>query len=479
MEWEKNHRQLKFGKSFKNNRCVFCSKLIPTKRKQLHHYHRCKIRDLYADPFREQVTTCRTRKWRWECGRCLQRFDSHKKNHKCRENFYNKTLCLYCDRFFIKIWTHKRECKTKDLHETHKEGIITLWKRNHQTFLRRVGKLVAYKNRNIQKRLHREIPTPKKEISKFEREYREAIRERKISSEPWRTLNLSLEKPKMIFVDFFPTKPLIEWTVEERNYWSNEMEIDIPFLHKMVQPTLIERNAAEGLMSIETFLAKQVYRSFHYGMSLLNLKKEKLTREGFKEKEIALFNKEAHQFGIKKGDDGCVSWMIFTDTPAVVDQEQKIIQIHCKDSLFQLYGANFPKVTYQVIENWVMKGFTMGCMMGDKLAGAISYKEMTIANVKFIDVILLAVDFKYRNKGIGRSLLSKTKEIYGKVLLWADEGAKIFYKKNDFRPCKLLWYSLQTMIPFCQNATFSQFGISNEEVQILKKWGDVENAKFK
>jgi hypothetical protein len=327
-EWEKDLRPLQFKCSFKQNQCMYCSKLLLTKRKRKRHFLYCKIRDLYNDPHREKITTVRPRKGIKECQHCLQRFKSYKFKHKCFPNYYNKTLCLFCDKYFCSIRTHN--CKVTELYKQHKDAIFTLRERKCRIFRGRLNKLCNYIDKSIKDKhtckLIKPFPNTIKffrvynqikhellweEKEKFKNEYLEIIEQkRQFYPAPWRIYPKPCSKqPQITFIDTFPTKSLENWTKEELDYWNSKVDVDL--LCKLQKPTKMEKEATKGLITLEKFIEQQIYQDWEYTKNLRPLKQvyDEQMSSAFKLEEQVIFNKVGEKYGMWKDSKGKVKWI--------------------------------------------------------------------------------------------------------------------------------------------------------------------------
>jgi hypothetical protein len=537
-EWEKNLRPISIDQCFTNNKCVYCLKMARSSRKKRIHYFRCKLKDLYEDPFRHKITSAMTRIGRRECKRCLQRFNSLKFRHKCRNLSIIKTLCLYCDKWFDKIRNHKSECNMVALFNKHKDGAIAAFNKKQEIFLKRVDKIWKYmekKRLEKLKRLNMPPNVPQVLVDKnkkymplvntekdeeYKREFQKVTNANKrIPYRPW-SVPLRYEDHNYVtFLDAFPHKPLTEWTEEQFDYWDKRVDVKL-----LLRVTEGDKIAAEGLIPMEDFLAKQVYNDgeYTYAMRIMRIEALDCMSDRFIEKERLLFNEIGVNYGILKERNGKINWVktvvndkvsAITDPKELVKNNDDVLvygtppsdktnckiqsikpkvlfyenykeivtplvytkQVNSIEQLVNLYIPNFPYVSKSHIEHLVGENDSFCCYKNNVLVGAITFKELNAAGIKFMYVSLVAVDLDLRNQGIGSKLLKLVGQICNRLILWADKNSKGFYKKNDFDACGKFWFALRSVLPRWDYSQFSQKGFTSEELNKIKEWGKTEN----
>lgn len=316
LEWERKLRPPEFKNCFRNNQCKFCDKFVLTKRKMRAHYLTCVLKDLYNDPRREEVTTAKTRTWRWECGVCIQRFPIYKKKHRCKPRRMTKTLCLYCDRYFVKIWSHRKICRVKKIFDIHKEAIDLVYEKAKRMFKMRLPKLMKYinsqKNENLKFTRKIRIPLKIQANAKIEHEI--------CHPHPRTFLNTSIYE----FYKKFENNSDFDKTFENFNKNTANLKKKSPVPKELIyvrQPTKPNRNeieASKGLVPLEYYYAKCVLRLPKYQKMISDLS----NRFTFKEDSQAIFNKFAAEYGIVKGLDGKVRWLNQKDP--IIDEDKTI-----------------------------------------------------------------------------------------------------------------------------------------------------------
>jgi GNAT superfamily N-acetyltransferase len=155
------------------------------------------------------------------------------------------------------------------------------------------------------------------------------------------------------------------------------------------------------------------------------------------------------------------------------------IDMNERTELLNLYLPMFPNICLTILDNWVATSRSIGYYHGDVLVGAVTFRELAIYDIKFVDVLLIAVGLEFRRQGIGSKLLLEIESLSKRAVVWADHTASKFYKQNNFCEKKNLWYSMQTIIPYCTKSDFSFRGFTKEEIKLITDWGKAENAKFK
>ena len=146
--------------------------------------------------------------------------------------------------------------------------------------------------------------------------------------------------------------------------------------------------------------------------------------------------------------------------------------------LLNLCVPNFPRIDEDQIRKIIENSRNIGCFIQNKLVGSLTFKKLKIKKLELIYVSMLAVELNCRNKGIGRKLLKFVESICDKIVLWADENAKKFYQKMEFRKCSNVWYSLQTLIPYSTSSVFSHKGLRDADKLYIKEWWSTEKVKL-
>jgi hypothetical protein len=519
LEWERRSRPLKVEQCFDGRQCKICQKNIKGGKKR--HFNECTGIDLYNDPMREDVTTYNVRPWRFECKKCQQRFNIRKKDHKCStaHKYLKKKLCIYCDRYFYKIWTHRRKCGHFMYYDQHKTKIKSKLDENRRIFRKRLPKLA---------KVYTELRTHKDKV-KFYNKFMPRIPEKQkpqiyTRNYPFLNYNPTLINDPVhtnyMFLDEFPRKPIENWTEDERYYWSEIKKVNVAYVHARVQLTREEKAAAHGLMSPQVYLSKKVYGSLRYNREMSELKVK-----DSKSIEREIFNKHGQMHGICKNEDGVIEWIpqpinyesdedsiLACDTPV---HEKKINlnlpaislkleqfsnnedQIsNCSDveepvefpmivelpnltiknltpsnEIVFLHEKCFPNIKFNDIKLNVDNSKSTGCFIDGEMVGALTFVENKILDYDFVFVVLLSVEPNHQKKKIGTELLTNLKTKHQRIVLWADNGCIKFYKKNAFKRSKLFWYSLQPIVPHCSSSTFHQFGFSEYEIYwVTKAW---------
>jgi len=136
------------------------------------------------------------------------------------------------------------------------------------------------------------------------------------------------------------------------------------------------------------------------------------------------------------------------------------------NEIFNFYKDYFPKIEKVTIDSWVETCINIGYYMNNNLGGLITFNIYSHAEVNFAYVKLMAVDEKFRKKGIGRGLLNQVKNNYcKKIILWADNkpGTLRFYTKCNFFKNKTLGRHLQSIMLGCRNAKVMYSGFNKKE----------------
>lgn len=450
-EWEKNLRcETDHKKAFENSSCVFCKRLVSNKKKK-NHFIQCKMKDLCYDPFREKVTTAWVRDFRHECKVCEQRFFKKHKNsigHKyCRHSMGNKTLCLYCDRYFIKIWNHKKTCKTFKLYTQHKNLIMRNYFNNRRIFLSRVNKITKFFINNKQtytSKLDSKIDSNK--FRKFFEKYGRVVESQEKNSKSG-----VIKKPKRVeylprsFLNYdgFPVSMAVDYTIvkpvmtcEEKdalrgmisweNYFEREQRLDN--LRKNRRRKILDENPE---LEFEIEMNKLKLERLEEDR-ILNTQLEKLN--AIKNEEIS----SNQDFLVPEDSNLMRDDSILAPRSPKPDYFEfcclknhpnfKILRQQTK-RLYQITFENFNKT----LEGYLKSKETILLLKNNSLVGAMTFEIKLHKQIKYVDLLLLGVDHAYQNQGLGTKLIKHLISQFEKIIAWVDLNAVEFYKKLGFR----------------------------------------------
>jgi hypothetical protein len=198
------------------------------------------------------------------------------------------TLCLFCDKNFIKIWTHKNNCKVKAIFEALKGDILVGWEAKNRIFLNRIAKLMSYKRKQEEARQlhvcqkHRPIHLRKSTVeaemlnSLSDFQYKNENTTMRIkrgiefrknlkvddSMKPVKFKNNTVapfrefvipKRPKgmgYFFIDFFPRMEYSKFTKEKIEYWEEVVGIHVKYVSQKLKLTHDEKKAANGLIPL-------------------------------------------------------------------------------------------------------------------------------------------------------------------------------------------------------------------------------------
>jgi len=141
----------------------------------------------------------------------------------------------------------------------------------------------------------------------------------------------------------------------------------------------------------------------------------------------------------------------------------KIVTFYKNEDNFPLMG--------ETINEWLTdKNNNTICLTLNKtLIGAVTFKNMTINNVKFLYIYLICVDVKFRSKNYGNKIIEYLKINNNKILVWVDSSATGFFFKHNFIPDQKLGDDLQYYgIRYNNNSVFHHFGLSYNDVMELR-----------
>ena len=110
----------------------------------------------------------------------------------------------------------------------------------------------------------------------------------------------------------------------------------------------------------------------------------------------------------------------------------------------------------------------LGIYEGLNLIGAVTYRRVTVMDVNFTHLYLIAVSKS--GKGLGSILLNKVSQENSRVTTWADNEKIKFFLKNKFTIQKTIGYSLQSVIPFQVRAKFCTHGFEKNELKKLRNY---------
>lgn len=142
------------------------------------------------------------------------------------------------------------------------------------------------------------------------------------------------------------------------------------------------------------------------------------------------------------------------------------LELELKYYVLGIYQKCFPNFN-TTMANWVKNNKTKCLWLKDDLAGAITYKEIKIKEILFLDILLLGVDPYFQGKGFGRALIADLKP--NKMVLWADNEKIGFYEKMGFKFDPKLGMLLENVVKKCVDATFMEYGFDKIDLNKLKK----------
>ena len=103
-----------------------------------------------------------------------------------------------------------------------------------------------------------------------------------------------------------------------------------------------------------------------------------------------------------------------------------------------------------------------------KILAAITFKKICHKNLEFFDILLLAVDQKEREKGLGPLMVETLKKMNSKLVVWADNYIVDFYtKKLNFQNAPEKWPLFRNLVEYFDNSVFCISGFSEEDWDIF------------
>jgi hypothetical protein len=145
----------------------------------------------------------------------------------------------------------------------------------------------------------------------------------------------------------------------------------------------------------------------------------------------------------------------------------EILEVIDIKKLIEFYKIWFPNMSIEELE--ACSDYTnFGIYEDSNLIGAVTYRRLTVIDVNFTHLYLIAVSKS--GQGLGSILLNKVKQQNSKVTTWADNGKIKFFLKNNFFIQKTIGYSLQSTIPFQVRAKFCTYGFEKNELKKLRNY---------
>ena len=461
---------------------------MPNKKKK-NHFIQCKIKDLCYDPFREKVTTAWVRDFRYECKLCQQRFPKlRSKNHlntignfkhKCCQDakVQNKTLCLYCDKYFRKIWNHKKTCKTFKLYVKHKNLMLLNYFKKRRIFVDRVDKISKYLINQRRRQVSKSnVKIDQNNFRKFFEKYCPIVK----SYEKSAKVNV-IKKPEQVecrqrlFLkyDCFPISMALDFTV--------------------VKPILTneDKEALYGMISWDKYIEREQQAE--------NLRKKR-RREILDENPEIEFAMKMHKLKLERLEEGHIinnqlenlnairSLEILTDQDISIHDESILapcssgsnttddceffyLKNNPKIKKFklqakQLYKKNFINFNKEM-QNYLQIKKTILLVKKNILVGAMTFEVKSYKQIEYVDLLLIGVNTTYQRQGFGKILIKHLISRYDKIIAWVDFQAIEFYKKLGFREYETP-KNHEEILTFMTDSTIMGHGLTNDLINSQK-----------
>ena len=317
----------------------------------------------------------------------------------------------------------------ESLFKINKEEIMDGWQKKRRIFISRIRKLETFRGNQKTEQPNTIICSyvPKETVQLRFSTWRVLqkptalgyLPKKKISWQaPWRVFP-RIGQPKRVILNDFPMKPLDMWTPKEFQFWGSEMGVDVPYLHKMLQPTEAEKMAAAGLVTLKE--SPEVASPL--GVSI-PLKEEDLDDSllapatpprtyidpKYDPNYVMTIDSacdDSFVGSLREIDVGDIMPDVELISKEITVPIKLIAPISSKSDLVSFYKPNFIGLSEEKLKEWVDGSMSIGFFLDGNLAGAVTFRELKAANVSFLDVLLVAVDSKMRRQGIGSQLLAE------------------------------------------------------------------------
>jgi acetylglutamate synthase len=101
------------------------------------------------------------------------------------------------------------------------------------------------------------------------------------------------------------------------------------------------------------------------------------------------------------------------------------------------------------------------------MVGCFTIEVRKRQQIKYVDVLLLAVGQENQGQGHGKTMMNKLKEKYPRILLWADNDAVSFYLKMGLTCLKTPIHH-NSLLKYTDNSHMMMYGFSLDCLKALK-----------
>lgn len=520
LKHEQNLRSpLNIYEMFTDDICNYCKKKIEKIENREDHVFRCKAKDIFFDPFREKIGTHTIREFRWECKDCLQRFFDQDRAHVCLPDNKNRTLCLFCDKYVQRIAKHHKKCKWKSFFDKNKFKILEEYFRRRLAFLRRIDKLLLWRKNKLPPqpllldKINKNILISQTKFSLFQIEYKKIVSKPGPNWKPfyhydspmfsWSQRKITvfhgnnrgqdpIAAKGLIPLEEFRAKKVREsWDYLSRKRGLKEISSSHE-IYKERERRIFNKVAKDwGIEWTEDGTYKWIpvpiendtlplIKESEYESPLVPIKEEFPSDIEESENEVLCLATPRRNSLISVKEESEVEKACQELITEKKEEEVSYFYIRSDSNLVKFYQEYFPNFTWRNLIYFTESASNYVALVGEDIVGAMTYDIKDFCGVKLVYLKLLCVDKNLRRKGIGKTLWNEAMRVgKGKILLWVDNGAssKKFYSKMGTKSSKTLWYSLQLEIEEHKQSVFSYIGLSKEEINKLKAWGNEQLKK--